>query len=212
LGFVEFMQQNYQIKLKEVCEDVCIIAHNEDISQLISSLEAEGFKVEVIRGPYPKNIQGWSPSVLCLVNHMNAWKCASERTTPTIIVEADFVPARGFGAFPFPFDLLKSPKSLGYLYACGPEIWDFQGGGIRGHAGATVAYVLTQVVAVKLQEFAQTEVLSGEPSKYIGWDTRMGYWLKEKGIESYMPYRQYGEHGGMPNVERAVWLTSTSSR
>lgn len=57
------------------------------------------------------------------------------------------------------------------------------------------------MVAQKLLIFAQTEVFARNPHEYSGWDSRMGYWLKEQGIESYMPYRYYGEHGGRPNSE-----------
>lgn len=93
-------------------------------------------------------------------------------------------------------------KSWVYLYACGPQCWDLNGG-LRGHAGSTVAYCVGPEVAKRLIEFADREVLAASPEEYSGWDSQLGFWLNARGIETYVPYRQFGEHGGLPNPEHA---------
>jgi hypothetical protein len=195
------MQMRLGVTLRDVCSDVLVVAHNEDTSELVSTFRAEGFAVREVRGPYPSETAGWSPNTLCLVNHTNAWRIASTKRLSTIIIEADFVPVQGFGKLPFPSGGENGQDALYYLYACGPQVWDFIGGGLRGHAGSTVAYVVSPALAKELLVFAQTEVFSRNPREYSGWDTGMGYWLNKRGIESYMPYRHYGEHGGQPNPE-----------
>lgn len=177
-----------------------IVAHTEATDALETALGNEGFNVSVIRGPYGPQMASWSRNSLCLVNHTNAWKEARSEDGYSIIVEADFVPVKGFGQLPLPFDENRSPHSLGYLYACGPQVWDLTGG-LRGHAGGMVAYVVSPVVTQKMLEFASAEILSNRPHLYHAWDSQIGYWLKERGVQSFMPYRNYGEHGGKPNPE-----------
>jgi hypothetical protein len=36
---------------------------------------------------------------------------------------------------------------------------------------------------------------------YSTWDAEIGYWLKERGVESFIPLMHYGEHGGRWNSE-----------
>lgn len=101
--------------LVEVCPNVLVVSHKEDTSNLVATLQAEGFSVTEVRGPYPAESSDWSPSTRCLVNHTNAWRIASERTSLTVIVEADFVPVIGFGKLPFPspkHDLHNGPYAL----------------------------------------------------------------------------------------------------
>ena len=61
-----------------------------------------------------------------------------------------------------------------------------------------------------LVDFADAEIQARNPETYTGWDTSLGFWLNERGIQSYLPYRHYGEHGGNPNPEhRAAGLRAT---
>jgi hypothetical protein len=131
---------------------------------------------------------------------MNAWRRVIAHDCPCIVVEADFVPVRGFGSFALPADVRVDPPSHVYLYAGAPELWDLEGG-LRGHAGSTVAYALAPRVATLLLEFATDVLASADPLRYSGWDSELGYWLKRRGVQSYLPYRQLGEHGGRPNPE-----------
>jgi len=117
-----------------------------------------------------------------------------------IIVEADFVPVRNFGDLPAPPGWYEGGTGLAYLYVCGPQLWDLSGG-LRGHGGGAVAYLLSPAVAALLIEFADSEILSKSPEKYTGWDASLGFWLNRRGIQTYLPYRNYGEHGGISNPE-----------
>lgn len=186
--------------LIDVSKDVFIIAHMEDTTKLRIFFEKEQFEIHEVRGPYEPYMANWSPNVLCMVNHMNAWRQAALLRTPSIIVEADFVPVERFGSLPVPFDMEKDVDSMCYLYACGPQLWDLQGG-LRGHASAMAAYIITPNVARLLEEYANTEILSGDPAKYAGWDSGVGFWLNKRGVQCYLTYRNYGEHGGVPNPE-----------
>lgn len=186
--------------LSEVCRDVYIVRHNEDVSALYSTLESEGFCVHEVRGPYDPGMVGWSANTLCMVNHRNAWRRIVEGGVLAIVVEADFVPVRGFGNLPLPFDRRQGRDALGYLYAVGPQLWDLEGG-LRGHAGGGVAYAVDARVARLLIRFAEEEILSASPERYMGWDSRLGYWLNREGAQTFLPYRNYGEHGGVSNPE-----------
>src|SRR5262249_3710135 len=45
------------------------------------------------------------------------------------------------------------------------------------------------------------ELMVNPLGEYSSFDTKIGYWLKDRGIESFIPYRHYGEHGGIGNPE-----------
>ena len=121
-----------------------IVAHKEDTSSLEMSLRQEGFAVQVIRKEYSQRELGFSAIIRCLITHSCAWKVAAQRDTPTVIMEADFVPSRGFGSMPVPVPESRIHNSVGYLYACGPQIWDIEDHRYaRGHAGAMVALSYT---------------------------------------------------------------------
>lgn len=187
--------------LSSICRHVIIIAHNEDISLLSAALRKQGFEIDELRGPYSDEQKRYSSAMRCLVNHAHAWGIAARRNEPSIVVEADFVPVRGFGKLPIPAPAGKFRNCLPYLYACGPEIWELDGPVARGHAGATVALVIWPEVGRLLLEFFHEQVRENPTGLYSPWDTKLGYWLKNNGIESYLPYRQYGEHGGIANSE-----------
>jgi hypothetical protein len=186
--------------LRVECRDVFVILHNEDVARLSNALKAEGFEVREVRGPYASEMAGWSPNTLCLVNHRNAWRLIAEGDRASIVVEADFVPVRGFGGLSVPCELSDGREALAYLYVCGPQLWDLVGG-LRGHGGGGVAYVVSPQMARRLIEFADSEILATTPEKYMGWDSRVGFWLNQRGIQTYLPYRNYGEHGGHSNPE-----------
>ena len=188
--------------LRTAASGVVIVAHDEDTTQLRAALLAEGFSVEEVRGPYTQEQLTFSRSMRCLVNHANAWRIASSRRQPTIVVEADFVPVSGFGALPAPVPPVRWETSLAYLYSVGPQIWDLAlGGAARGHGGGMVALLIPPKVAALLLAFFQEELQNNPPGRYSAFDSRVGYWLKDRGVESYIPYRHYGEHGGIGNPE-----------
>jgi len=97
-------------------------------------------------------------------------------------------------------------SSLAYLYSVGIELWDLcdPAIGMRGHAGGMVAYAVSAPVARQLLQFARDHQQGNPSGRYSCWDAELGYWLKNRGIESYLPFRQYGEHGGTGNPEHAA--------
>ncbi|WP_152682617.1 hypothetical protein [Caenimonas sp. SL110] len=190
--------------LLSTCRHVIIVAHTEDTSNLRRTLTAEGFEVAEVRGPYTHAQRQYSASFRCFVNHANAWRIAANRSLPTIIVEADFVPVKKFGSLRVPAPAEKFNNCLPYLYACAPSIWDLDGPVARGHAGGLVATVVWPRVAAMLLEFFDQEIAANPLGAYSPFDSRLGYWLKDRGVETYLPYRQYGEHGGLSNPEHAI--------
>jgi hypothetical protein len=103
--------------LRAASSGVVIVAHNEDTTKLNGFLRAEGFCVDEVRGPYTPEQKRYSAIMRCLVNHANAWRIAAQRDRATIVVEADFVPVRGFADLPVPVPREKSSNGLAYLYA-----------------------------------------------------------------------------------------------
>lgn len=183
---------------------VVIVAYKEDTAPLRTALVAEGFSVDEVRGPYTTEQMGYSAVMQALVNHANAWRIAARRELPTIVVEPDFVPVIGFGELPVPVPSGKCGDSVAYLYSVGPEVWDLAGADIaRAHGGGAVALLIPPKVASLLLQFFDEEVKVSAAGEYRPWDSGMGYWLLERGIESYIPYRHYGEHGGIGNPEHA---------
>ena len=126
--------------LHSVSSGVIVVAHKEDTTALTNTLLADGFSVEEVRGPYTAEQQKFSAIMRCLVNHAHAWRMAADRDRPTIIVEADFVPVKGFGRLPVPVPQQKLSYSLAYLYSIGPQVWDLASRDVaRGHGGGAVA-------------------------------------------------------------------------
>src|SRR5271169_630196 len=82
--------------LGSTCSEVLIIAHNEDTTRLERAFNREGLKCHVFRGPYTDEQRTFSAQIRCLINHANAWRYGAYAKHPIIVVEADFVPCRGF--------------------------------------------------------------------------------------------------------------------
>ena len=190
--------------LRASCSGVLIVTYKEDTRELISALTREGFAAEEVKGPYTEEQLSYSAVMQALVNHANAWRVAASRSLPTIIMEPDFVPVRGFGDLPVPLPPGKDIDSLAYLYSVGPEIWDLATPNVaRARCGSVVAVLMPPKVAALLLDFFEEEVAANKAGKYRPWDSGMGYWLLARGVESYLPYRHYGEHGGLGNPEHA---------
>lgn len=188
--------------LRDVTACVYIVAYREDVGELQRALSGEGLRSVVIRPHYSEEERGYSAIVRCLLNHRNAWRECAASQALNMIVEADFVPVRGFARLPVPFDLNRQDRALGWLYACGPVLYDLDDQGYaRGHAAAPVATLLGARTAGVLLEFAEAELSSHDPRDYIPFDTHIRVYLQQRGINSYLPWRHYGEHGGIPNPE-----------
>ncbi len=188
----------------DVCQTL-IVAYREDTGPLYEALEREGFDPTVQRAEYTETEMGYSRNSRCLLNHMNAWRKAAACEGLSLIVEADFVPVRGMGlrSLPMPPSLARS--SFGYLYAGAPTLFDVkvEKGHIfgRGHASTTVAYVVGPEAAACLLDFANAEIEEYDLSEHFLWECRNRMYLQKRGFTSWLPYRHYGEHGGVANTE-----------
>lgn len=198
-------------RLGEAVERVFIVAHTEDVSPLERALLAEGFSSEVIRPSYTERELQYSNIAKCLLNHRNAWRRCADRQMLCMVAEADFVPVIGLAGLPLPFPLERRSEALGWLYACGPVLYDLEEDGyVRGHAAAPVATVMGPRTAQALLDFAEEELDAHDPMRYFPFDTHIRDYLARRGIHSYLPYRNYGEHGGIPNPEHGnAGLTKT---
>jgi hypothetical protein len=184
-------------------QNAYIIFNNENVLPLKQSLSGEGFNCTLIQGPYTSRQENFSASMKCLVNHSNAWRCIVASRKPGLIVEADFVPVTNFSSLPIPAPAEHEDMALCYFYACGPQFWDIAISRIsaRGHAGATVAYAISPAVANLMLKYFVDLTTVNPVGHYYTWDSEIGYWLKERGVQSFIPYKNYGEHGGQWNPE-----------
>jgi hypothetical protein len=149
----------------------------------------------------------YSPSFLCLLNHRSAWELALRSQKPTLIVEADFVPVANFAELPPPFDPADDELGIAWLYTCAAQVYNVSAqasGGVaygQGYSTSMVAYVITAKSARQLIELAADIERSPGPTAYSPWDSGIEYYLRDRGARNYVPFRNYGEHGGLPNPE-----------
>ncbi len=181
---------------------VFIIAYKESTQELEELLTNQGFTNEVLRQERKPEYQSYSRSYLCLLNHRTAWERAIQETQPTMIIEADFVPVVNFGKLPLPFNPHQNNVGISWLYTCAPQIYYVSPDGYaEGFSASTVAYIVTPESArflIELAEEIRTQV--GE-TNYSSWDSTIDSFLRRKGLKNYIPWRNYGEHGGLPNPE-----------
>jgi len=179
-----------------------ILAHQEVTDCLEQALTEAGCCCQVLRQIHRRQYQGYSRSFLCLLNHRRAWERARHSDKPTLIVEADFVPVQTFGQLPPSFDPEDPSLGIAWLYTCAPQVYRVtpQGYGI-GYSTSLVAYVITAASAVHLLEVADGVAQDPGPSQYSPWDSGLDYSLRDRNFTNYVPFRNYGEHGGLPNPE-----------
>lgn len=194
--------------LRAECKRAYIIAHKENVDQLRSALELDGFDVEEMRGPYTAKQSRYSLQMRCLVNHANAWRTIATGAEPVVVTEADFVPVCGFGQLPLPFPYTGDPDDakFGWLYSGGSILYGFDSHGFpHGHGNTTVAYVLTPSAAQRLLAFFEREIVADVSGGYRMWETYIGIFMRrEVGVLNHIPIYQYGEHGGIPNPEHGA--------
>ncbi len=199
---VSSVDNNVFGKISQSVTNALIVAYKEDTSELTSALVSEGLKPKTIRKQYTEKESSYSPAIRCMLTHIECWKKCLEHDGITLILEADFVPSVGFGDKYLPFDLRKQNQSFGYLYACGPQLYDIDRNGFaRGHAGGLVAYAITKPTARLLVDYAGQLLGEIDATQYYPFDSGIGFYLMEKDVQSYVPWRMLGEHGGIPNNE-----------
>lgn len=190
-----------------------IIAYKESTEQLETALTHEGFSCEVIRQQDSAETANFSPSYRCLLNHRRAWEKALEEPQPTLMVEADFVPVVGMGKLPLPFPPDSSKLGISWLYTCAPQIYTVSDEGYaEGFSTSMVAYVITAESAKFLIELAEHIRETIGPTNYSTWDSEIDTFLRQRQLKNYVPFRNYGEHGGRPNPEHRQNKLSTSHR
>ena len=181
---------------------VFIIAYRESTAQLEQALSQEGLECEVLRQEHKPEWKGFSPSYLCLLNHKQAWEKAIRESKPSVIVEADFVPVKGIGKLPMPFDPDEKNVGIAWLYTCAPQLFSISKDGYAyGFSTSMVAYIVTPQSAQVLLELVEEITREVGPNAYSTWDSRIASFLRRKKLTNYIPFRNYGEHGGLPNLE-----------
>lgn len=179
-----------------------IVAHREDTTPLETALTQAGCRVTVLRQVHRPEYQDYARSYLCLLNHQQAWERAEQSAHPTLIVEADFVPVVNFGRLPVSFDPEDTDLGIAWLYTCAPQAYAITANGYAvGYSTAMVAYVITARSAAVLRQRAQEVTTDPGPYRYSPWDSGLAYYLQDRGFRNYVPFRNYGEHGGLPNPE-----------
>jgi hypothetical protein len=191
-----------QPTLVEAIGQTFIIAYQEFTDPLEQCLNQEGLSCRVLRQVHLPQYKNYASAYRCFLNHFEAWKLAAQGTKPTLIVEADFVPVLGMGNLPSPLDPERSDAGLAWLYTCAPQIYSVSAKGYAvGFSTAAVAYMVTPAAAEGLLDFAQHVITHADPTQYITWDSEVEGFLRRQGFQCYVPFRNYGEHGGKPNPE-----------
>ncbi|MBE9032120.1 LPS biosynthesis glycosyltransferase [filamentous cyanobacterium LEGE 11480] len=200
-----------QPALAEQLQSVFIIAHRESTDQLESILQAEGLTTNVLRQVVTPELQSYSPSYRCLLNHYNAWQQIAQSPSPVMIIEADFVPICHFGQAPMPMPIDDPQAGITWLYTCASQLYTVtEQGFAEGFSVSTVAYILTPKAAKALLDFIQP--YAETPERYSSWDSTLAEFLLKRGFTNYIPFRNYGEHGGIPNPEHRKHGLSSAHR
>lgn len=200
------------VSLADSIGAVFVIAYKEPTDRLEAALWQAGLPCEVLRQERQPAQQGISPSYLCLLNHSRAWQRASQATKPTLIVEADFVPVLHMGQLPLPYNSAQSNVGIAWLYLCAPQLYSVSSEGYaEGFSTSMVAYVVTPQSAGRLLELVE-EVQRQFGQSYSTWDSTVDRFLRDRGFKNYIPFRNYGEHGGRPNPEHRQHGLSTVHR
>ncbi|MEO0541806.1 MAG: LPS biosynthesis glycosyltransferase [Cyanobacteria bacterium P01_A01_bin.105] len=197
-------------RLVDCIGQTLVLAYREDTKSLVATLTDAGCDCTVLRQAHQPEYQAFARSYLCLLNHRQAWEQALQSDQPTLIVEADFVPVANFGSLPPPFDnhdaQAGAPQSgdlgIAWLYTCAPQIYNITDQGhAQGYSTAMVAYVVTVQSARLLLALADGIAADPGPTVYSPWDSGIEYYLRDRNLVNYVPWRNYGEHGGIPNPE-----------
>ncbi|MBD2252989.1 LPS biosynthesis glycosyltransferase [Nostoc parmelioides] len=195
-------QETVNNSLINYIEQVLIIAHKESTEQLEATLTKEGFNYQVLRQESQPEYQNFSRSYLCLLNHRSAWGKAIQTEKPTLIVEADFVPVVGFGKLPLPYNPHQTDVGISWLYTCAPQVYHVSPEGYaQGFSTSAVAYIVNSQSATYLLELADEITEKIGATKYSTWDSDIDKFLLQRKLKNYIPWRNYGEHGGLPNPE-----------
>lgn len=183
-----------------------ILAYKEDVAPLFSALAAEGVNPEIQRASYSEEEQAMPRATRTFLNHYTAWKRAADQDGYTLICEADFVPCVGMGTFSR-FWPLSDPLAFGYLYVGSPRLLALVGDRryLRAHSVPLVGYVVNAAVARIFCDFFGEEIDRYGTEIYFTFDSHLQWFAMGKGASAFIPMKNYGEHGGVPNPEHAAY-------
>ncbi|NJL87950.1 MAG: LPS biosynthesis glycosyltransferase [Leptolyngbyaceae cyanobacterium SM1_1_3] len=189
-------------KLIDCLGQTLILAYRESTERLETTLTQAGCDCKVLRQVHQPGYDTYSRSYLCLLNHQQAWQFAVRSERPTLIVEADFVPVFNLGELPPPFDPNAADLGIAWLYTCASQVYSLtETGYALGYSTAMVAYIISAAGAQLLLQLAAEVAENPGPTAYTPWDSGIEYYLRDRGLSNYVPFRNYGEHGGIPNPE-----------
>jgi len=190
------------LSLRQTVGTTYIIAYKENTQQLETSLRVEGLPCEVLRQVWQEGYETYARIYLAMLNHLSAWRRIARSDGIALVVEADFVPVQGIGHLPLPFDPSHSDVGMAWIYTCAPQIYTVSCEGYaQGFSTSMVAYLITPAAAQSLVEMAESIHQSEQVGTYINWDSGIEEFLRKRGLRSFVPFRNYGEHGGRPNPE-----------
>lgn len=187
--------------LVDQIDRVIVVAYREATEPLEAAFVQAGFACEVLRQVDQPEYQDCAAIYRCLLNHHRAWERAAVASKPTLIVEADFVPVVGLGRLPLPFAVEESSVGMAWLYTCAPQLYSVSPAGFaEGFSTGLVAYVLTPQGAKGLLPFVD-QITQAHGRGYYNFDSEIDRFLRQQGFRNYIPFRNYGEHGGKANPE-----------
>lgn len=212
-----------QPQLRDFAPRAYVIAYKEDTDTLCVTLTRQGFDCQLLRQVHNPEYKGYSPSYLCLLNHTRAWQDIVDRQQTAVIFEADFVPVQRMGNLPVPCDLKPDEAGtalepvarfgMAWLYTCAPQVYSVSAANKAiGYSTSMVAYLLSPKAAEILLAHAESIRQDPGPKQYSTWDSAIETKLRASGLESYVPFRNYGEHGGKPNAEHRLANLSSEHR
>ena len=189
--------------MNEVVNQSYVLAYQENVTPLVDALIKERLNPAVLRASYSEEELLYARNTRTFINHYRAWQLASNYyNSYTLICEADFVPCRGIGFFPI-FWPIDDSLAWGYLYQGSPRLLAVVGARdyLRGHCGPLVAYVINAHIAGILCDFFHHEMTRYDPRKYFTFDAHLQWFVMGRGGKAFIPWKHYGEHGGLPNPE-----------
>jgi hypothetical protein len=189
-------------KLRDAIDRTFVIAYREDTTTLESVLKRERLTYEVLRQGEGEIPATFSRSYACLTNHCKAWHKVIASGKAALVVEADFVPVSGLADLPMLCDVTDSRTAVAWLYTCAAQLYSVTAAGFaEGFSVSTVAYVVTPNAAIALLDLAEAIRLEYGECRYSPWDSKIEGFLRSRSLRCYIPFRNYGEHGGVPNPE-----------
>lgn len=195
----KFMQSSYRTLAASI-EPAFIVAYRECTLLLEASLKQEGFHCITLRQSDSFAAENFASAHRCLLNHQTAWRKAAQAHTPSLIVEADFVPVVGIGQLPLPCPATQT--GIAWLYTCAAQLYSVTAEGFgEGFSTSLVAYVITPEAAQCLCDGFVDHITAKYGNGYHTFDSEIEEYLRRQGFKNYIPFRNYGEHGGKPNPE-----------